>query len=159
MRRQLVDKLLEQACYKSAAGLLQLVRFYACSLRFQSGLSICLYTRSSYMHMTDFCSAKRSEIVSAIGSFSTEVFTGFITNSPCVNWQWLLVFSCEYIISCLSNDGFEIAQTYCVNVDKNIVHAQLISYRPITPRMFDCHAIILYARKTVHIISWSVIYL
>ena len=26
-----LDKLLEQHCYKSAAGLLQLVRFYACS--------------------------------------------------------------------------------------------------------------------------------
>jgi uncharacterized lipoprotein len=28
---QAVDKLLEQYCYKSAAGLLQLVRFYVCT--------------------------------------------------------------------------------------------------------------------------------
>ena len=31
MRTHPVDKLLEQHCYKSAAGLLQLVRFYVCS--------------------------------------------------------------------------------------------------------------------------------
>ena len=31
MRTHPVDKLLEQHCYESAAGLLQLVRFYACS--------------------------------------------------------------------------------------------------------------------------------
>ena len=31
MRTHRVDKLLEQHCYKSAAGLLQLVRFYMCS--------------------------------------------------------------------------------------------------------------------------------
>jgi hypothetical protein len=30
MRTNPVDKLLEQHCYKSAAGLLQLVRFYVC---------------------------------------------------------------------------------------------------------------------------------
>ena len=30
MRTHPVDKLLEQHCYKSAAGLLQLVRFYVC---------------------------------------------------------------------------------------------------------------------------------
>jgi hypothetical protein len=30
VRTHPVDKLLEQHCYKSAAGLLQLVRFYAC---------------------------------------------------------------------------------------------------------------------------------
>jgi hypothetical protein len=30
VRRHLVDKLLVQTCYKSAAGLLQVVRFYAC---------------------------------------------------------------------------------------------------------------------------------
>jgi hypothetical protein len=28
-----VDKLLEQYCYKSAVGLLQLVRFYVCSCK------------------------------------------------------------------------------------------------------------------------------
>jgi hypothetical protein len=33
VRRHLVDKLLVQTCYKSAAGLLQVVRFYACSRR------------------------------------------------------------------------------------------------------------------------------
>jgi hypothetical protein len=32
VRTHPVDKLLEQHCYKSAAGLLQLVRFYVCSL-------------------------------------------------------------------------------------------------------------------------------
>ena len=32
MRTHPVDKLLEQHCYKSAAGLLQLVRFYVCTL-------------------------------------------------------------------------------------------------------------------------------
>ena len=31
VRTHPVDKLLEQHCYKSAAGLLQLVRFYACT--------------------------------------------------------------------------------------------------------------------------------
>jgi hypothetical protein len=31
VRTHPVDKLLEQHCYKSAAGLLQLVRFYVCS--------------------------------------------------------------------------------------------------------------------------------
>jgi hypothetical protein len=31
VRTHPVDKLLEQYCYKSAAGLLQLVRFYVCS--------------------------------------------------------------------------------------------------------------------------------
>jgi hypothetical protein len=30
VRTHPVDKLLEQHCYKSAAGLLQLVRFYVC---------------------------------------------------------------------------------------------------------------------------------
>ena len=30
MRTHSVDRLLEQHCYKSAAGLLQLVRFYVC---------------------------------------------------------------------------------------------------------------------------------
>ena len=33
MRTHPVDKLLEQHCYKSAAGLLQLVRFYVCTLK------------------------------------------------------------------------------------------------------------------------------
>jgi uncharacterized membrane protein YcfT len=32
MRTHAVDKLLEQHCYKSAAGLLQLARFYVCML-------------------------------------------------------------------------------------------------------------------------------
>ena len=32
MQTHLVDKLLEQHCYKSAAGLLQPVRFYVCRL-------------------------------------------------------------------------------------------------------------------------------
>jgi hypothetical protein len=32
VRRHLVDKLLVQTCYKSAAGLLQVVRFYACTV-------------------------------------------------------------------------------------------------------------------------------
>jgi hypothetical protein len=32
MRTHPVDKLLEQHCYKSAAGLLQLVRFYLCNV-------------------------------------------------------------------------------------------------------------------------------
>jgi hypothetical protein len=31
VRTHPVDKLLEQHCYKSAAGLLQLVRFYVCN--------------------------------------------------------------------------------------------------------------------------------
>jgi hypothetical protein len=31
VRTHPVDKLLEKQCYKSAAGLLQLVRFYVCS--------------------------------------------------------------------------------------------------------------------------------
>jgi hypothetical protein len=31
MRTHPLDKLLEQHCYKSAAGLLQLVRFYVCT--------------------------------------------------------------------------------------------------------------------------------
>ena len=33
VRTHPVDKLLEQHCYKSVAGLLQLVRFYVCNLR------------------------------------------------------------------------------------------------------------------------------
>jgi hypothetical protein len=33
VRTHPVDKLLEQNCYKSAAGLLQLVRFYMCNSR------------------------------------------------------------------------------------------------------------------------------
>ena len=32
VRRHLVDKLLVQTCYKSAAGLLQVVRFYVCNI-------------------------------------------------------------------------------------------------------------------------------
>ena len=36
MRTHPVDKLLEQHCYKSAAGLLQLVRFYMCIPRLRS---------------------------------------------------------------------------------------------------------------------------
>jgi hypothetical protein len=32
VRTHPVDKLLEQHCYKSAAGLLQLVRFYVCKI-------------------------------------------------------------------------------------------------------------------------------
>jgi hypothetical protein len=35
VRTHPVDKLLEQRCYKSAAGLLQLVRFYVCTTIFK----------------------------------------------------------------------------------------------------------------------------
>ena len=45
VRRHLVDKLLVQTCYKSAAGLLQLVRFYVCTFRRQYvQLVMCVYT-------------------------------------------------------------------------------------------------------------------
>ena len=37
MRTHPVDKLLEQHCYKSAAGLLQLVRFYVCIVVYHLG--------------------------------------------------------------------------------------------------------------------------
>ena len=43
VRTHPVDKLLEQHCYKSAAGLLQLVRFYVCTTRVKTHklLQIC----------------------------------------------------------------------------------------------------------------------
>ena len=48
MRTHPVDKLLEQHCYKSAEGLLQLVRFYVCS--WDTYQTFTLLIRDSLMH-------------------------------------------------------------------------------------------------------------
>ena len=60
MRTHPVDKLLEQHCYKSAAGLLQLERFYVCSMNMvgfcQNKLTkpYILEKRREYLHQTAF---------------------------------------------------------------------------------------------------------
>jgi hypothetical protein len=52
VRTHPVDKLLEQHCYKSAAGLLQLARFYVCKIFAGSGHVTAQHLRGS--HESDF---------------------------------------------------------------------------------------------------------
>jgi hypothetical protein len=62
VRTHPVDKLLEQHCYKSAAGLLQLESFYVCIMNMHGGFfvqnklrkSYILEKRREYLHQTAF---------------------------------------------------------------------------------------------------------
>jgi hypothetical protein len=51
VRTHPVDKLLEQHCYKSAAGLLQLVRFYVC-IQETDDSSERTWAKKKYLYLT-----------------------------------------------------------------------------------------------------------
>ena len=53
MRTHPDDKLLEQHCYKSVVGLLQLVRFYVCTKRAMD--SICLSCEQTCINLIKYC--------------------------------------------------------------------------------------------------------
>ena len=63
-----VDKLLEQHCYTSAAGLLQLVRFYVCTCNHYVGMIRCVHHFQEVIpclndHMEDTCSVELLEYI------------------------------------------------------------------------------------------------
>jgi hypothetical protein len=97
VRTHPVDKLLEQHCYKSAAGLLQLVDFYVCS---------CIYTIGVYLRRR-ILGASRVKFGSAVmggklkSQMNTTQFLGYTWNQKNLKQEsqnWIFYMFCMSLL-------------------------------------------------------------